>query len=802
MIKHKISSSQFTRLTLSCVIALLCSSAHGQTAQLDTLRKKFNAFRENSLQEKLFIHIDQKLYLTGETIWFKAHCVDGSLHHPIAVSKVAYIEILDRNNQAVVQAKVGLDDGSGNGSIFLPATLASGVYTLRGYTNWMKNFSPEFYFHKEISIINAFRKLEIEKSKPVLKPDAQFFPEGGNLVAGLASNVAFRVIDSKGKGVQFNGWVLNQQNDTITKFKPSAFGMGKFELTPALSDEYTALIEYDGKSSVFKIPDPLQKGYVLEVKDSSESLITINIKATSGSIPVYLFIHARNMVSVASMHILQQGTTTIPIQKAFLQEGISHITLFDQELQPVCERLFFKPVKSKLSVEATTDQDQFGARRKVVLDLKTQNSSQEPVSAKLSVAVVKTDSLQDEPYGAILSYLWLSSDLNGTIETPDYLMNHKGKEVSEAVDNLMLTHGWRRFTWDAILANQKPHLSFVPEYRGHIIQGIVTDSTGSPSSRVKTFLSSPGKNIQVYGSISNDEGLVKYEMKDFKGPRRIIVQTDLTYDSTSRIKIQSPFSNQSVTRSLRDLELSPSLEKDIVSRSVSMQVQDIFYREKNTEIKNTAIDTTAFYGKADATYFLDDYTRFTVMEEVMREYVPSVMVRKRRDGFHFMVLDNVNKSLFRENPLVLLDGIPVFDINKIMEFDPLKVKKLEVITRRYYFGVLAFAGIVSYTTFSGDLQGFPLDPKSVVLDYEGLQLRREFYSPKYETQKVRESRMPDQRRLLYWAPDITTDQDGRYLLEFYTSDVVGKYKVVVEGITNEGVSGSGSCKFSVVSYAN
>jgi len=190
------------------------------------------------------------------------------------------------------------------------------------------------------------------------------------------------------------------------------------------------------------------------------------------------------------------------------------------------------------------------------------------------------------------------------------------------------------------------------------------------------------------------------------------------------------------------------------------------------------------------------------MEEILREYVPGVFVRKRKDGFHFMLLDNVNKRMFDEDPWILLDGLPIFDADIIMSYDPLKVKKLEVMTRRYYMGVISMPGIVSFTTYGGDLEGFQLDPRSVSLDYEGLQLQREFYSPKYETPKQRETRLPDQRNVLCWEPVVTTDSNGKQQVEFYTSDLVGDYTVLIEGLSKDGSAGSGSSKFSVRPYEN
>lgn len=231
-----------------------------------------------------------------------------------------------------------------------------------------------------------------------------------------------------------------------------------------------------------------------------------------------------------------------------------------------------------------------------------------------------------------------------------------------------------------------------------------------------------------------------------------------------------------------------------------MQVQDIFYYEDyGKRFVDPDIDSSAFYGQPDATYYLDDYTRFPVMEEVMREYVPGVFVRKRKDGFHLMLVDLVNGGVLNDDPMILLDGVPVFDADEIMQFDPLRIKKLEVVKRQYYLGQAVFSGIVSYSTYQGDLGGFPLDPRSISLNYDGLQVQRRFHSPVYNNDQQRANRTPDQRYLLYWNPQLITDQQGKQLVEFYTSDVTGTYHVVVEGLNRQGISGSKLYTFTVKS---
>ncbi|HSN07599.1 MAG TPA: hypothetical protein VLS85_01115, partial [Hanamia sp.] len=141
---------------------------------------------------------------------------------------------------------------------------------------------------------------------------------------------------------------------------------------------------------------------------------------------------------------------------------------------------------------------------------------------------------------------------------------------------------------------------------------------------------------------------------------------------------------------------------------------------------------------------------------------------------------------------ILLDGVPVFDVDKIIAYDPLKVQKLEIVASKYIWGPIMANGIVSYTTYKGDLPGYSLNSHDVILDYDGLQKQRIFYSPQYATENEQQSRVPDFRDVLYWSPDVTTDAKGKGQISFYTGDVPGKYLVNIQGISANGDAGSSS----------
>jgi hypothetical protein len=377
-------------------------------------------------------------------------------------------------------------------------------------------------------------------------------------------------------------------------------------------------------------------------------------------------------------------------------------------------------------------------------------------------------------------------------------MNSDAK-ADEATDNLMLTHGWRRFKWEDVLQNKTPVFEFLPEYEGHIISGKITDKkSGAPAENVLTYVSVPGYKYQLGSCLSNSKGQLQFDIKNFYGSNEIILQTDYTRDSSHRLDILSPFAEKYSAIPISSFNISENVQDELLSHSVGTQVQNAYLTENLQKFDSPYMpDSTAFYGPPDKKFFLDEYTRFTTMEEVMREYIAGVSLRKRSQKFYFRVLNDPYRLFFEDDPLVLLDGVPVFDADKIIAMDPLKVKKIEVVNKQYFLGPLVASGIVSYTTYRGDLEGFQFDPNTVVLEYEGLQLQREFYSPVYETPQQINSRMPDFRNVLYWTPDIKTDQRGQKQLQFYTSDQAGKYLVVIQGINSDGKAGSYSFTFDV-----
>jgi hypothetical protein len=770
-----------------------------QNQMPESLQQQFNNYQSGELQEKIFVHTDKTFYLAGETVWFKIYAVDASFHKPVTTSSITYIEILNKDLKPVVQSKISMSKGNGAGSVILPGFLATGNYIFRAYTNWMKNFSPDFYYEHTLHIVNTLKLSPVVPSSKEVS-GIRFFPEGGNALAGFAGKIAFEATDAEGHGLECKGVILNQNNDTVTRFQSFHNGMGSFQLKPEKNSSYYALVMLKDSLVKQKLPDAMDHGFTMNVseEETGKLKVTVHASVEFENTSVYLFTQTRQIIKNMQTSLVKDGVTSFTLNKAELGDGISSITVFNQSRQPVCERLVFKRPLEKLTIQAKMDQPVYTKRKPIHIDLSTTNSNSQPLSGNLSLSVFMIDSLQHIPEQSIVTYLYLHSELKGRIESPEYYFANNDKASDEALDNLLLTQGWRRFKWNDVMDSKKPAFEFLPEVEGPVISGkIINKVTGAPVAFSDAWLSIPGNDYAFSSATSDAQGVIHFGFRDIYKNNAIVVQPALLKDSFNRIDINNSYSDKFSSNMLRPLTLSRYQESILVNRSISTQVENTYGIEKKRQYIKTSQDTTSFYGKPDKQYNLDDYTRFQTMEEVMREFIEDVRIRKEGDKYNFKVRNRLFNTYFEEDPLVLLDGIPISDASKIIALDPLKIKRIEVVMYNYYTGSSVFAGIVNVKSYSGEMGATQIDPNSLVIEYDGLQQQREFYSPQYGSRESEESHIPDFRNVLYWAPQITTGSDGKSQLSFYSSDLKGKFAVVVQGMTTDGLPGKTVTQFEV-----
>ena len=783
---------------VSAFLLMTSLQVSGQKSELIFLENSLENYTKNNLQEKLYVHTDKNFYIANEICWLKIYNVDAIFNKPLNISKVAYLELIDNNGKAVWQEKIALKEGTGNGSILIPSVIATGNYTLRAYTNWMKNFNASFFFEKKISILNPSLTQENNYTPTKENYSIQIFPEGGNLVAGQLSKVAFKITNQFGKGIQAKGYLLNEKGDTITQCNTSSIGigsmgMGSFTFTPQTNQGYSlSLTTNDEKIINQTLPNVFNKGYTLSLGNSTtDASSTINISIAGLQLEntsVYLLVHARGIVSHSIAGQIINGSSSLTIDKSALNEGINIFTLFNQAKEPVCERLYFNYPKNVLETSLELESAVLAKRRKVNLQIAAKHGMNGFTAANASLAVYKIDSIQNLDDHTIQNYIWLHSELVGSIENPGAYFQNVNTNTLLAMDQLMLVNGYRRFKWENVLANATPSFKYLPELAGSIITGkMVQKGTNTAVKDITGFVSMRSKNTLFKAGISDENGHIQFEFPQLYNDGQLILQADSSKYYAHKIEIDNPFYTSKNNSQLIEPIILPKLNKELIQQlNSNIEIQNHYKADYLNRFQAPSLDSNAFYYKPDYTYYLDLYARFTTMEEVIREYVTPMTLSKNRGRFQLAVYDDQNKRFFDKAPLVLLDGLPILNMDKFIEYDPLKIRKLEVVSRTYFLGNLAFNGIANFITYDGKMEGYELDPRATLIDYKGLQVQREFMAPVYENQAQIDSRSPDFRHLLHWSANINTSSKGKINTAFYTSDVPGKYAIVLQGISKQG----------------
>ena len=782
------------RNIIVCIVILFGQRyASGQPPHVEGILRGDKVF-----EEKIYLHTDKEFYMPGELIWFKVYVVDAGSLQPSAISQVAYVDILDSNYTSVLRAKIELgEDRSNSGSLYIPNDIASGAYHVVAYTHFMKNRGPERFFNKQVTVLNPFPgdRQKVAYYEPDADHVLQVYPESGILLDGVATRIGYKLHVRGGRGMVFDAVVTDDRGVELSRFTANRHGMGSFALTPRAGMQYrVAAVLPNGSIVNAAIPEVTPIGYLFNVvRDQSNDLnVTVAASPIHANKRLYLRVQSNGHVHRTEEVLLDDmSKATVRLEKALLPDGVIRLTLFDADDEPVAERLAFQYPAKQLTISTELNTKTIDKRDAVGVLIKSSVEGK-PVVSDLSVAVYRTDQLQKRPTSDIMSYLWLQSEVRGHIEDIGYYFSGANqRQLAAEMDDLLLTQGWRRI-------KPKSDPGIIAEYKSQRVVIRYTDRRSKrPLAGEAVFLSVPGKNHRLYVGETNNDGIAHFNIKSVYGP--VQLATRLVSSRESDVELLPAFYDGMSAARLptANLEVSSADADAVRSHSITVQAENAYHKQERAQFLKLEIDTLPFYGSADKTYLLDDYTRFIIMEEVLSEYVPEINVQRRQSDFNLRVFNQRSGSYFNVDPLILLDGIPMTNANELMSYNPLNLQKMDIITSKYYHGPLEYDGVVSVSTYNGTLDGFQLHPSTTLLNYEGVQYEREFFTPVYETESERSSRLPDLRSVLLWEPDLKTTASGESRLVITTSDLSGEYIVVVEGLDEQGNVGSCITPFTV-----
>ncbi len=802
-----------------------------------------------SFAEKIYLQLDSKVYTTDNTIWFKAIVTNAIYHAPTIYSGVLYVELISPNEKIIEKKMIKIENGVGNGFFKLNTSYKEGIYLIRAYTEWDKNFGSDFFFKEYIQIFTLSSKEKADPIRNVIQIqtrnhfnfsktiilnkeylDFQFFPESGELVHGIPCLMGFKALDCNGKGKTVEGEIVNGRGEVISTFKSNQLGMGSFLLTHVDGTmKYFARLLPNlekGLQKLYSLPEVTPKGNVVSVRKVGEN---IRLKAASNYLKndtIFIQVSCRGVVYSELKGLLKEDSLEFLLPAKTLPEGIVAFKMMTDSNGAVAERLYFNErPETRINIALSTDKESYIQREKTKFTIETKDNEGKPVNANLSVLVLNKDQMgkiQDTRQN-ILSYFLLSSELKGEIENPGFYFGKNENRFND-LNALLLTQGWRKYNYNKPVSRvqfrREKNLTVSGSVSGLISRkknkkdvGLTMMTLGHSRSVQSTNIDSLGRfcfnlddeygqNLNVFIQSTNKKGV----KKDYT----------LTLD-----KKESPVISFNHSRTM---ERPDSLVRAFVNKNMERDtIEDLFPLSKgNIQLKEVVVEAYRMtperakvmerFGKPDmvidgkAIRDKEEKWSYGLYSVLMFNFPGKLMV----DRVPLDAPDDIAGSLYAHTTnglttFVVIDGIPVkpYDYGLIPGIPPSEVSSFEIIENAENFrsllcelypdwcidGPRSGNVIAIYTYGKKGIHGVSRNVGVINASVPVFSEPCEFYAPKYEHLKPEDWYKPDLRALIHWEPKLNVDSLGKAFTTFYNADNIGKMQVVVEAISDNGEIG-------------
>lgn len=336
-------------------------------------------------------------------------------------------------------------------------------------------------------------------------------------------------------------------------------------------------------------------------------------------------------------------------------------------------------------------------------------------------------------------------------------------------------------TYKSSLSEIKKPNFLLPELRGELISGKIRSSNADIKNK-KVALSIVGKNYTLKLAKTDNEGNFIFNLEKPNSNSNVIVQILEDNKQDYTIEMDKPKNINFSNLSFPEFQFNSDFKQNISERLISTQIENAYYNLKKDSIL-ASNDTIPFYNNLSKEFKLDAFTRFATMEETITEVVKGVYFSKDKNNYAIHVYDYDPNYESPLPTLIIVDGLIIEDLNELFRYNPKNIHKINVVKGIYNYGAKSFNGLVSFTTKNGDyetkLKG------SFIIRPELLrpQSKKEYFKPDYTGTK--NERIPDYRHQLLWIPKVDLS-DANSKIQFYTSDVSGKFEITLEGFSASG----------------
>lgn len=758
--------------------------------------------------EKLWLHFDRDNYLAGETAWFKAYLAAD--YQPDTISTTIYAELLNSNNVIISRKIYPVLDGRSMGQLELPDTLSSGTYIIRAYTPTMLVAAPgqagQFIFQRNVIV---FGRKQTQAPQPISNAlKLEFFPESGNFITGKLNTLVFKATNAAGLPVTVNGTIKDDKGRTLTRFETYHDGMGMFDITPEADTKYFAHLENNNAASTYPLPISVSNGIVFRVIPSGLSKIFEIEQSKENSLfqAAYMIGQMQNRVVFKkyfdSLNIKETISGTLDVSK--LNSGILQITVFNKDNMPLAERLcFVDNGEYRIKASLQTDTVSFSPRGKNVFTLSIADS----VAGSFSVAVTDAAyNLQSGNTDDIISSFLLTADIKGYVHQPSYYFFNQTDSTSNALDLVMMSNGWRRFSWKELAKDSFPLTKIVdPGYiqvagtikklgtkKVFVSKPFLVFITGQDSSKVMRM-----GVTDAYGNFKLDSllffGTSRMLFKDIRGKKSEPLEIFLSADTLTRhFQLMQPEKNIFVTGWKPDLVSQSKLADDLeaINKAEGITLGGITVKARKKSVLEQLEEkytSALFSGYAERTIDLVNTDERIVQNNIfdyLMGRVPGLHISNDGPDYSIYYRQTASLSSMGMMPMALyLDEVPT-DPSFIAAIPADQIALVKVFSNFAGADGNAPGGVLAiYTKKDADI--YNSVSRGDMVKYQGYSVIKEFYSPDYAT--AAPSLQADNRITLLWKPDIKLRGiNPKVPIRFYNNDRTNSFKIVAAGMTLDG----------------
>lgn len=666
---------------------------------------------------KMALEFEKKAFGAGDEVVAKLE-LNTNENRPLANHPVRFVSNL--NGEAFYQESSVTDE---EGLAFIRFALPDKLKTNDGLLNVMIDYNG--------STESVSRSIPIVLNNIAL----ELFPEGGDLVSGLESNVAFRAVNEFGKPADVEGVVLTAKGSQVASFASFHNGMGAFRFTPQPGETYSVKITKPaGVEESYSMPEALSSGFTMMTDNSRAGEVGVIVNSTVAQ-DISLIAQVRGQIYYTTIINAVKGYNKIIFGTENFPTGVAQITLFDGQGIARAERLSFVNKDRHMNITMTTDKEKYQPRDKVKLTVSAKDDKGMPVPAIMSLSVVNDQllSFANDKSGNIMSQLLLEQDLKAKVEEPAFYFDDKGPKANQALDYLLMTSGWRRYTWETVLNNSVPS----PMYTGEraILSGVIMDgNTGKPIPNAQiSFLLGGTFNADTTGHFTF-KNLELYDAKQMTIKAANYGEQTFTVTNYSENQVYYLYDRNYWERNEVWWDLAPQAE------NIALGGVPADFNVQKEEEKPAPRKAERSMKKASEGLGIDDVV---LQDKSVKQPQPQPEAKKEKDG--------------------------------------VKVERVVADQRAGFFG-------------AADSVSFDFERNNIAAAPVGYYRGRQFAAPVYNSLDKVETRT-DFRSTIYWNPAVELDRTGRKTIEFYASDDITSFRAIAEGVSGSGSVGRGESVF-------